>query len=65
MARCCRARQLENFRFHDLRHSTTSYLAINGTTLAEITAILGHKTVQMVERYNHIAVTMPHPWSSG
>lgn len=46
---------LTNFRFHDLRHSAASYLAMNGATTIEIAAILGHKTLQMVKRYSHLA----------
>lgn len=45
---------LENFRFHDLRHSAASYLAMNGATLAEIAEILGHRTLAMVKRYAHL-----------
>ena len=45
---------IENFRFHDLRHSAASYLAMNGATLAEIAEVLGHKTLQMVKRYAHL-----------
>ena len=47
--------EIENFRFHDLRHSTASYLAMNGATLLEIAGILGHKTLQMVKRYSHLS----------
>ncbi|MBT6716778.1 MAG: site-specific integrase [Nitrospina sp.] len=47
--------KMENFRFHDLRHSTASYLAMNGATLLEIAGILGHKTLQMVKRYSHLS----------
>jgi len=46
---------VEDFRFHDLRHSAASYLAMNGATLAEIAEILGHKTLQMVKRYTHLS----------
>jgi integrase len=46
--------KIEDFRFHDLRHSAASYLAMNGATLAEIAEILGHKTLQMVKRYSHL-----------
>lgn len=46
---------LKDFRFHDLRHSTASYLAMNGATLAEIAEVLGHKTLQMVRRYTHLS----------
>jgi integrase len=44
-----------DFRFHDLRHCTGSYLAMNGATLIEIAAVLGHKTLEMVKRYSHIS----------
>jgi len=47
--------ELTNFRFHDLRHTAASYLAMNGATLHEIAAILGHKTLQMVQRYAHLS----------
>ena len=46
---------IEDFRFHDLRHSAASYLAMSGASLAEIAAILGHKTLQMVKRYTHLS----------
>lgn len=49
---------IEDFRFHDLRHCTASYLAMNGATLIEIAAVLGHKTLNMVKRYAHIS--QPH-----
>lgn len=46
--------ELEDFRFHDLRHSAASYLAMNGATLTEIAEVLGHKTLAMVKRYSHL-----------
>ena len=46
---------IEDFRFHDLRHTAASYLAMNGATLSEIATILGHKTLQMVKRYAHLS----------
>ena len=49
--------RIENFRFHDLRHSAASYLAMNGASLAEIADVLGHKTLQMVKRYAHLSET--------
>jgi integrase len=49
------AADIADFRFHDLRHSTASYLAMNGATLVEIADILGHKTLQMVKRYAHLS----------
>ena len=46
---------IDDFRFHDLRHTTASYLAMNGASTMEIAAVLGHKTLQMVKRYSHLA----------
>ena len=46
---------IRDFRFHDLRHSTASYVVMNGADLAEISEVLGHKTLQMVKRYAHLS----------
>ncbi len=53
--RALKAAEIKNFRFHDLRHSAASYLAMNGASLAEIAEVLGHKTLQMVKRYAHLS----------
>ena len=53
--RVLREAEIKDFRFHDLRHSTASYLAMNKASLAEIAAVLGHKTLQMVKRYSHLS----------
>ncbi|MDD2899486.1 MAG: site-specific integrase [Desulfuromonadaceae bacterium] len=47
--------KIENFKFHDLRHSAASYLAMNGASLTDIAAVLGHKTLAMVKRYSHLS----------
>jgi len=46
---------IKNFRFHDLRHSCASYLAMNGASMNEIAEILGHKSLNMVQRYAHLS----------
>lgn len=48
---------LEDFRFHDLRHTTASYLAAQGASLLEIAEVLGHKTLAMVKRYAHLTAS--------
>lgn len=48
--------KIEDFRFHDLRHSSASFLAMNGATLQEIADILGHKNLQMTMRYSHLCI---------
>jgi integrase len=46
---------LKDFVFHDLRHSAASYLAMNGASPLEIAEVLGHKSLDMVKRYSHLA----------
>lgn len=50
-----RAAGIENFRWHDLRHTAASYLAMNGATQGELMAILGHRSPQMTRRYAHFS----------
>ena len=47
--------EIADFRFHDLRHTAASYLAMGGASLLEIAAVLGHKTLSMVKRYSHLS----------
>lgn len=47
--------ELDDFRFHDLRHSCASYLAMNGASQRDLMEVLGHKTVQMTKRYSHLS----------
>ena len=49
--------EIDNFRFHDLRHTCASYLAMNGCSLLEIADVLGHKQIQMTKRYAHLCVS--------
>jgi integrase len=46
--------KIDDFRFHDLRHTAASYLAMSGASLLEIAHILGHKSLEMVKRYAHL-----------
>lgn len=50
-----KAAKITDFRFHDLRHTTASYLAMNGASLIEIAGVLGHKQLQTVHRYAHLS----------
>lgn len=53
--RLLRVAKIEDFRFHDLRHTAASYLAMDGASSTDIAEILGHKTIQMVRRYSHLS----------
>lgn len=46
---------LSDFRWHDLRHTCASYLAMHGVPARTIAEILGHQTLQMVQRYSHLS----------
>jgi integrase len=46
---------VDNFHFHDLRHTCASYLAMNGVPLGTIAEVLGHKDLKMTQRYSHLS----------
>ena len=53
---------IQDFRFHDLRHTFASWYMMNGGDLYELARILGHSNIKMTERYakldrQHIAKT--------
>jgi integrase len=50
------AAEIADFRFHDLRHSAATYLAMQGATEQQLRAIGGWKS-GIVSRYVHLAAT--------
>ncbi|OCX73846.1 tyrosine-type recombinase/integrase [Acidithiobacillus thiooxidans] len=45
---------ISGLTFHDLRHEATSRLFEKGFNTVEVSAITGHKTLQMLKRYTHL-----------
>lgn len=47
--------KLEDFHFHDLRHTFASHLIMAGVDLTTLKELLGHKDIKMTLRYAHLA----------
>ncbi len=48
--------QVDDIRFHDLRHEAVSRLVERGLSLVEVRQVSGHRTMQMLQRYVHLQV---------
>ncbi|MDP3040195.1 MAG: tyrosine-type recombinase/integrase [Deltaproteobacteria bacterium] len=46
---------VKDFRLHDLRHTSASYLIMRGASLKSVQQQLGHTTLKMTERYAHLS----------
>jgi integrase len=49
------AANLQDFHWHDLRHTFASRCVMAGVDLRTLAQLLGHKTLQMVFRYSHLS----------
>ncbi len=54
LSRACGKAGIEDFRFHDLRHTFASLLIQSGEDLYTVQRLLGHKDAMMTQRYAHL-----------
>jgi integrase len=52
---CIKAAGVPKIRFHDLRHTFASQLAMKGIAIPVVQALLGHSTLEMTMRYAHLS----------
>jgi len=53
--RACRAVNISDFCFHDLRHTAASWMRMRGADIHTVALILGHKDLRMAARYQHLS----------
>jgi len=53
--RACKAVEIVDFRFHDLRHTAASWLRMQGADIHTVAQLLGHKDLRMAARYQHLS----------
>lgn len=49
------AAKIENFRWHDLRHTFASRLVMAGVDIRTVQELMGHRSIVMTMRYSHLA----------
>ena len=52
--------RIEDYRWHDNRHTFCSRLAMRGHNLKVIQQLAGHKTIEMSARYAHLGENSLH-----
>ncbi|CAB1063997.1 hypothetical protein D1BOALGB6SA_8786 [Olavius sp. associated proteobacterium Delta 1] len=52
--RICELVGLEDFHYHDLRHTFCSNLLLSGSDLKDVKEMIGHSDIAMTDRYSHL-----------
>ncbi len=55
LERACKAVRIEDFHFHDLRHTWASWHVQDGTPLMVLKELGGWEQIEMVQKYAHLA----------
>lgn len=52
----CRIAGIDNFHFHDLRHTFCSNLILSGADLKTVKEMIGHNDLSQTDRYSHLTL---------
>ncbi len=55
--RACKALEIEDLHFHDLRHEGASRLFETGLTIPQVASVTGHRSWSSLQRYTHLRQT--------
>jgi site-specific recombinase XerD len=53
--RACKRAGIQDFRFHDLRHTFARYLTMGGANLRTVQTPLGYQDLRITMRYSHLS----------
>lgn len=56
--KACKGAGLRKLRWHTLRHTFASHLAMNGVPMTAIKELMGHSSITTTMRYSHLAPSM-------
>ena len=50
----CEIAGINDFRYHDLRHTFCSNLLLSGASLKDVKEMIGHRHLETTDRYSHL-----------